>query len=229
MADPVTLRIDSSDLARGLSDLERKQLPIATVWALNDTAYAILAHTQSRMDRVFDRPTRFAKTAFMVWRAKKSTMTAEVKERPSAGSRHFLKVQEGGGTRPRTGLEGFLQGKLRGGQAAVPASGAKLNAFGNWSPAERKRATNDVTGGPVSGNGRTRYFVPGRGSRLSLGVWKRHGPKRKPKLTKVLHFTTAMPKFRERLGFYDGAEMTFDVQFPIEFTKAFERAIATAR
>lgn len=236
----VSMTINMDDLERGLSNVERKQLPQAMVWALNDTAADVLDHMRGRMDRVFDRPTRFAHNAFMVWRANKSTLTAEVKERPSVSSRHFLKVQESGGARPSTGLEKLIKSRVAfegDVQAVVPAKGARTNAFGNWSPGERNQvlsaiqaqrdsAANTSEASTKRRKGRAGYFVPRPGSNLSPGVWKRHGKKR---ITKVLHFTTAMPVYRERLGFYDGAQDVYEVQFPIHFSEAFARAMATAR
>lgn len=237
----LNMDIDPSDLARGLSDVQRKQVPIATVWGLNDTASDVLSHMQSRIDVVFDKPTRFAKNAFMVWRATKSTMTAEVKERPSVGSRHFLKVQERGGARGQTGLEKLLDSRLNyDGQivAVVPAAGAKLNTYGNWSPGERNKVlsavqsqrdskANSTDASKARSKSRVGYFVPRHGSKLSPGVWKRSG--KKGSLTKILHFTTAMPAYDKRLGFYDGAQSVFDDQFPTNFARAFQKAMATAR
>jgi hypothetical protein len=232
--------MDTSDFTKHLNDVQRRQVPQATVWALNDAATDVLDHMQTRMDSVFDRPTRFARNAFMVWRANKSTLTAEVKERPSVGARHFLKVQEQGGARSNTGLEKLMQSRVSFGgdiQAVVPASGAKLNAFGNWSPGERNRvlsaiqsqretSTNTTKDSGKRHSKRAGYFVPRAGSKLSPGVWKRQGKK---SLTKVLHFTTAMPTYRKRLGFYDGAEEVFETKFPIHFERTLARALATAR
>jgi hypothetical protein len=234
------MSIDTSDLDRGLNDVARRQLAQATVWALNDTAGDVLDHMQTRMGAVFDRPTRFALNAFMVWRATKSTLTAEVRERPSVGARHFLKVQEAGGARPQTGLERLMTSRLAyGGQinGVVPAAGAKLNAFGNWSPGQRNQVlsavqaqgdsrSNTTAASRKRAKGRASYFVPREGSRLSPGVWKRDGRKR---LTKVLHFTTAMPVYRERLGFYDGAQDVFDTRFPDHLARTFAKAMATAK
>lgn len=236
----LSCHVDMDRLRRGLSDVERKQLPISTVWALNDTASDVLAHMQSRMDVVFDNPTRFAKNAFMVWRATKATLSSEVKERPSVGSRHFLKVQERGGVRPQTGLERLMNTRLSYDgdiKAVIPAAGAKLNAAGNWSPGERNKVLSAVqaqrdTRSNTTAASRSRrksrisYFVPRSGSKLSAGVWKRDG---KGKISKILNFTTAMPAYRERLGFYDGAQDVFDAQFPVRFSEAFRKAMATAR
>lgn len=214
---------------------------MATVWALNDTAKDVLKHMQGRMEVVFDRPTRFTKNAFQVgpW-AKKSSPVVEVKERPSVEPRHFLKVQESGGARPKTGLERLMTSRLayEGDiQAVVPASGARLNSFGNWSPGERNQVlsavqaqgdarTNTSDASKARNKTRAGYFVPRPGSKLSPGVWRRKGKK---SLKKVLHFTTAMPAYQKRLGFYDGVAEVFDDRFRHHFERSLERAMETAR
>lgn len=244
MADTFTL--DASDFLRNIRVVERSQLPQATVWALNDTAQDILSHVQERMDVVFDRPTRFTKNALMVWRATKRTMRAEVKERPSVGRRHYLKVQEGGGARPQTGLERMLTSTLAWGGvlgAVVPAAGAKLNAHGNWSPGERNQAISAIQGWREVGYSanttaasakrkkgrRAAYFVPRQGGKLSPGIWKRTGKGKSERISKVAHFVSSAPVYRERLGFYDGAETVFADRFPVNFERAFARALATRR
>jgi len=234
----LSLRIDHLDLDRGLSELERQHLPRATAWALNDTAADVLEHMQNRMRTEFDRPTRFTLNAFMVWRAKPSALTAEVRERPSVGARHFLKVQELGGARPKTGLERLIgsrlayEGSIIG---VVPAAGARLNSFGNWSPGERNqvlsaiqaqgdsRANTTKRSAAKAKGKRAGYFVPRPGSKLSPGVWKRSG---RGRISKVLHFTSASPNYDRRLGFYDGAEAVFDARFADHLRRTLSRAMS---
>lgn len=239
-------RLDPSEFLAAARKLDAAQVPMATVWALNDTAQDILTHVQDRMDVVFDRPTRFTKNALMVWRATKARPQAEVKERPSVGKRHFLKVQEGGGPRPMTGLEKMLTSTLAwGGQlsAVVPAAGAKLNAYGNWSPGERNQAVSAIKGFREVGytanataastrrnkGKRAAFFVPRESSKLSAGIWKRTGSGKREKISKVAHFIDTAPQYQERLGFYDGAEEIFAERFPQRFAEAFAKALRTAR
>ncbi|QIZ79789.1 hypothetical protein [Thalassovita gelatinovora] len=246
MTDALSLHIDPKDFMRVTSAIERKQLPIATAWALNDTADDVLEHIQRRMEVVFDRPTRFTKNAFMVWRAKKSTLVAEVRERPSVGSRHYLKRQERGGVRKQTGLERMVMHNLAydGVLAAIiPTSAARLNAFGNWTPGERNQAVSAIkafgeTGYTANATAKSKarskgrraaYFVPQKGSGLSPGIWRRKGKGKRERVEKIAHFTDTMPRYHERLGFYDGAEQVFERMIAPNFRRAFEKAMATAR
>ena len=102
------LTIDDRDLQENLRALADRKINIAASWALNDTAKDVLTHVQDRMQAVFDRPTRFTLNAFTIRGARPNRLEAEVKERPSVGRRHYLKTQEFGGARRRTGLEGLL-------------------------------------------------------------------------------------------------------------------------
>jgi hypothetical protein len=239
------LHLDLSDFLKANDEIERKQLPMATAWALNDTAQEVLEHVQQRMEVVFDEPTRFAKNAFHVWRAKKTDLTAKVQERPSVGSKHFLKVQERGGRRPKTGLERMLSASLAYDgilAAVVPAAGAKLNRHGNWAPGQRNQAISAIKGWSETGykanatkdskarnRSRAAYFVPRSGSKLSPGIYKRTGRGMREKVVKIAHFLDSLPNYTERLGFYDGTEEVFDRRFVPNFKRAFEKAMETRR
>lgn len=236
--DDLTIALDDRDFRRQLSNLEVAELPKAASLALNDTAYDALKHVQSRMDVVFDRPTRFTKNALHVWRAKPDHLEAQVKERPSVGRRHYLKIEEAGGVRPQTGLEHLLATKVAYAgiiAAAVPASGAKLDGFGNWSTGERNQvlsalgAQRDKTANTTEASkarkkGRASYFVPKSG--LAPGVYRRTV---EGDLAKVLTFTTAMPSYNPRLGFYDGVEDVWTKRLTDHLNRHLAKAVSEAR
>lgn len=219
------LSVDDQEVQRALKNLSERDVKVAITWALNDTAEEVLKHVQDRIGQVFDRPTRFTKNAFTVRGARPSRLEAEVTERPSVGRRHYLKVQEFGGARGRTGLEALLSSRLAYDgsiQAAVPASGAKLDAYGNWSTGERNQALSavqsqrDQTANTTDASKRRNrkragFFVPRQGSNLSPGIWKRNPD---GSIQKVLHFTSVAPVYRERLGFFDGAAEVYADRLP---------------
>lgn len=232
------IKLDDRAFRRQLTNLEVAQLPFAGANALNDTAADALKHIQDRMDVVFDRPTRFTKNALMVWRAKKGNLEAQVKERPSVGSRHYLKIQEEGGVRPQTGLEKLLASKVSFAgilAAAVPAAGAKVDSYGNWSSGERNQVlsalgaqrdgrSNQTEASRKRNKGRASYFVPKSG--LSPGVYKRTLD---GKVSKVLTFTTSMPSYGQRLGFYDGVQEVWEAKLPQHLDRRLAEAVASAR
>ncbi|VDC31404.1 hypothetical protein [Pseudogemmobacter humi] len=229
------------EVLRSLDDFTARQVPQAIAWALNDTADLALKGVQDDMDAHFDRPTRWTKNAFMVWRANKRKLVAEVKERPSVGRKHYLKVQERGGPRPQTGLERLFNTRMAYAghiQSVIPAAAALRDAFGNWSVGERNRvlssvraqsdrAANSTKASKVRRKNASQFFVPRLDSRLSPGVWKRTS--RGAALKKVVHFSQAVPKYRKRLGFIDGAEARVRKEFPRFLARALEKAIRTAR
>ncbi|RWR31378.1 hypothetical protein D2T31_04930 [Sinirhodobacter populi] len=220
-----------------LRQLRDRDARIAITWALNDTATEVLSHVQNNMEQVFDRPTRFTLNAFTVRGARPSSLEAIVQERPSVGSRHYLKVEEAGGARPQTGVERNLNGRLAYSgiiEAAVPAAGAKLDAYGNWSRGERNQvlsavqAQNEASSNTTEASRkrnrkRAGYFVPRPGSKLSPGIWKRAA---NGDLSKVLHFTDAVPRYRPRLKFYEGAEEVYDRSFPRHLARTLAKMVA---
>lgn len=230
----LTIRIDNEALQRNLRQLGGRDAKQAAVWALNDTAADVLKHVHDRMDQVFDRPTRCTKSAFMLWRAKPATLEAEVMERPSVGRRHYLKAQELGGERGQTGLERRMASRLSATgqmQAAVPASGARLDAYGNWASAERKQAVDVVTSAapaptaaPTGRRQRKRagLFISKPGSNLSPGIWKRAPD---GTISKVMHFTSVAPVYSERLGFEEGAAEVYAARLPDHLARTFERMV----
>lgn len=230
----LTISIDDRQLRAHLDKLSGRRIRVAASWALNDTARDVLTHVQDRMDQVFDRPTRFTKNAFTVKGARPDSLVAEVKERPSVGRRHYLKVQESGGVRGRTGIEGLLDARLSYDgiiAAVVPAGGAKLNAYGNWDTGERNRvlsavqAQRDTTANTTKASRkrnrkRAGFFVPRAGSKLSAGIWKRDAD---GTISKVLHFTRAMPTYDPRLGFFDGAAEVYGRKLPQHLRRTIEK------
>jgi len=233
----LSMHMDITDFIRRTNDISRRHLPQAEVWALNWTADDALESLKDRMQVRFDRPTPFTQNAFHVWRATKANRVAKVQERPTVARRHFLKVQEEGGTRPRKGIEAMLSSMAsQAGEAVmgvVPTTGARLDAFGNWSSGERNQAVAGVRaiaargGAPAGTRGRrgATYFTPAHGG-LSPGIWKRTAP---DSLTKVATFLPRTPGYNPQLGFMDTSGEVYRERLPINFRRALDRALATAR
>lgn len=243
MAPVVSLRVDPSDLLRGLNDLQNRHLPQIEVWALNWTADDALNAVKDRMRVVFDRPTPFTLNAFQVWRATRSNRVAVVQERPSAGRRHFLKVQERGGARPLTGMEKLMAEKVVTAQilrSVIPATGgtfesAQLDAYGNWSRGERNKVLSqlqsqrDAAANETAASRRrkkgARYFVPRHG--LAPGVYRRDTPDAIP--VRVLKFSDKIPQYAPRLDFEGEVTRIYNERLAENLRRAFDRARQTAR
>lgn len=212
-----------------LRQIGHNHVPAATAMALNYTAYDAHDAIKDAMRFTFDRPTPFALNAFVVMRATPQRLVAEVKEKPSAGRRHFLKVQESGGVRPNTALEKLMQSRVATASyiaAVTPAAGARLDAYGNWSPGERNQVLSAIgaqrdrlaNATPVSKargrrRGRADYFVPKEGSKLSPGVYRREG--RDPVM--VLNFTKSMPTYEKRIDYTAIVKGMFEAVYEAHF------------
>ena len=235
----ITLKLDDRDLQVGLSGLSGQKVKWAAKDALDLTAADVLAHVRGRVDAVFDRPTSFTRNAFGMRKAHTERLEATVFERPRQANRDYLKVQEAGGLRPRTGLEELLNSRLAYDgliTAAVPAPFATLDAYGNWSKGERNQALSavqaqrDATANTTRASRRRNrkragFFVPGKDSRLPAGIWKRDPD---GVIYQVLRFTRVVPQYQKRLGFYDGADEVFEMRLPIHLRQQIEARIARA-
>ncbi|PTX38710.1 hypothetical protein IQ03_00576 [Gemmobacter caeni] len=237
--EELSIRVDDSQFRRHLTNLEVAQLPFAAANALNDTAKDALEYIQRRMEVVFDRPTRFTKNALMVWRADKRNLEAQVKERPSVGRRHYLKVEEGGGARPQTGVEKLLSSRVAWGgviRSVLPGEHARLDGSGNWSSGERNQVlsalgaqrdprTNTTERSAKRAPKRAKYFVPQHG--LAPGVYRRAKPD--DIAVRVLKFSDKAPKYTPRLGFYEGVDEVWQRRLPDHLDRRLAEAVARAR
>jgi len=212
--------------------LASNHVPNATCRALNDTAYDALDEVKKEMLSVFDRPTRFTLNALYVWRATVQNPVATIEEKNMVVGKHYLKVQQAGGVRPSTGLEGLLRSKVGNSSyiaAVAPAYGAKLDANGNWSAAERNQAlsgikaqrderTNTTNRSRKLSRNKSRavYFVPQEGSRLGPGIYRRNG---KAAPVKILNFLDARPKYEKRIDYRDVVERTAKAVYEAHFEK----------
>jgi len=190
----------------------------AVAIALTRTAQDVRRAEVDEMKRVFDRPTRFTLNSLFLDRATPQRLHAVVwlKESWPSKGQHYLRPQIHGGGRPVKRFEKLLQDKglLPPGMYAVPAGGARLDAYGNMSRGQLTQILSQLgayqeTGSQHNRTGSTRsrrtvkragqYFVarPGNG-RLPLGVWHKQGGTVKP----VLLFVKA-PRYEKRFRFYE--------------------------
>jgi len=246
MTSEMTLTADVSDFLRRADDLVTRQLPIIEVWAVNWTAYDAQAALKSRMQVVFDRPTTWTLNAFHVWRARKSSPFATVAPRPSMDSRHYLRVQNAGGARPQTALEKLMSHRVVTDQilrSVLPADGARLNAYGNWSPGERNQALSEIgaqrqdmrrgasanaTSASIARarkRGRDKYFVPKNGG-LAPGIWKRNA---RGDLSQVVFFSDKAPVYQPVLDFEGVVTKAYRERLAPNLQRAFDRALSNPR
>ncbi|RRH71392.1 hypothetical protein [Falsigemmobacter faecalis] len=234
------LRFDV-ETARFLSQVRKladRDIRTAASWALNDTAKEVQEQIRLRVDQVFDRPAPFTRNAFGVNRgARPSHLEVEIGERPSVGRRHFLKVQEHGGSRPQTGIEGRLTLAAPGTAVGiVPTPQARLDRYGNWSTGERNQVLSQLKVGRDVGyssnetassktrklrKASARYFVPKHG--LAPGVYRRNRTGDIP--IRILTFTSTAPVYDQTLGFNETAAAEFWARLPDHLARTLRRMV----
>jgi len=234
----LTITSNAVSFTKALEAVIAKQVPFATALALNDTATDVHADLVKRMSEVFDRPTPFTMGAFMIYRATKAALVSSVETKPQLGSRHYLRVEETGGPRRQTGFERLMGDRVAYAgvlQTILPADGAKLDAYGNWSKGERNQVQSainaqrdpysNMTKASFKRHGkRSRYFVPRHG--LTPGVYRRD---RNGTLNIILAFSAVVPTYTPRLGFEENGHRVAATRFPRHFRKRLIEALASAR
>lgn len=192
------------EVARGLSDFARNQLPFATALAVNEVLQDVVRNTQKRMRRVIDRPTPFTLRGFAIRRASKRRLVGQVFAKDIQGA--YLRWLETGGTRAPKG------------RANLVPVGARLNKFGNLPRGAigRTLARPKVFSGSPKGR-------PGAG-----GIYQRMGRGRNAHLRLLVHYA-ARSRYRPALKFIESATKTTAARLPGAWLRAFQKALATAR
>lgn len=224
----------------GLEDIYRRQIPFATAKALNETIDDLKAYHQGLLPSIFDRPTRYTINSLRTVKAASYRLTAGVffKEQFRDGS-HYVTPQVEGGTRRLKRFEYWLiqRGIMNSGEFAVPASGLKLDAYGNVPNGIVTMILSQLAVGPDpfqwetersrkrAGSSRTRYFVPAPGSSMKRGIWRR---KSKTTVEPVFIFVSGVT-YQKRYAFYDLSRWRAEGTFPVFFEKAMSDGIADQR
>jgi hypothetical protein len=203
----------------------------ATVYALTDAAKDIHSASKARIAEAFDRPTPYTRNSLMTRFARLSDATpaAEVRQKPTSAGRHYLAVEEEGGTRPQTGVERLLSRLLRGSgrlEAMTPARGARLDKSGSWSRGERSAALEALKrhrGASTTQTAtwsRLAYFAARPGGQLSPGIYARKADRT---IKKVAHITDRAPRYKPLLGLHDRAAQVFARRYPEHFARILDR------
>jgi hypothetical protein len=218
-----------------------KQATINVVLALNDSAYAAMQAAAKNMAQVFDRPTPWVLRSVRYKKATATKLEALIDfdawgNKTGVTASHILQAEIYGGVRKLKRHEVALQraGILPPGKAIVPGPAAKMDQYGNMSPAqivqimsyfksfgEQGYRANMRDGGKrlAKDNKKkgTRGFVyfalyqrhgkliPGIYQRISFGAL---GSAVKP----VMYFVD-LPKYKKRFDFYGVAERAAREEF----------------
>lgn len=243
------IRFDLSAFTRDLRDIERNKMPSVIRNALNDTVKEGRKVVQDEMDRVFDRPTPYAKRGVVYDRATKERLQAAVTvtgDRTNGGlpATAFLGPQIQGGLRTHKAFERQLiqRGLMQSTEVAVPASRAPLDRFGNMTQGFLNRVMADLQieyRGAGANRARTdkslkrnknyksaRFFVPKRSSRIAPGIWQ--GNPKDGTAFPVILFVRSRP-YRARFRLVEIVERHAVARLMSNFEKAFMQVMGRGR
>lgn len=248
-----------SDLEATISQWARvagDQMPYATAVALNRTATAAKEEIERQMPSLIDNPTPYTMRGFRLYRAKKERLVAEVDFRQAMGrgtqARDYLAPIVYGGERKLKAFERSLQrvGLLPSGMAAVPGSGATLDAYGNMSRGQitqilsyfkafgeqgyranitDKRKASMAKGSKRTGWVGTSYFVgKPNGGRHPAGVWMKTKTGADSSVIKPIIIFVTKPSYRKTLDVPGIAQRVIKDRFAEELSKSVAEAKRTA-
>lgn len=207
--------------------MSKRQIPFALKNAINKTTTQTKTDLEAKMRSVFDRPTPWTMKSLRIVYAKKNKLSGavQVKDKANKGTpaAFYLRRLIKGTPRPQKGFERWLRhkGLLRQGQYALPATGMRLNKYGNITAGMHRKI---MTGLATSGT--QKFFVPRPGGRLTPGIYQRMARR---KIKAKFIFVKTQPEYRGIFPFAATAKKTFKRHFAKNFERAFAQAKRTAR
>lgn len=249
----IDVRHNFQDVLRKLTDIQNRQVPFATMLALNETAFQIKREVEREMPKRLDRPTPWTLRSVRYTKAKKDRLFAEVWFDPWGNKRaitaeRWLGPHIFGAARGAKGFERRLRnaGILGSDEFVVPGAEAPIDRYGNVPGSfivkllSRLQAAEQVSGYSANETASSRkrrksrntrqveYFVARPGSHLAPGIWSRtyfgFGTAVKP-----IFLFVKQPRYRKRFPFFEIGQRVRAVEFPRRFDAAMQRALATAR
>jgi hypothetical protein len=243
------IKFDFSQFDRYLRDVERNRMPSVIRNTLNDTVKTGRIEVQTEMDRVFDRPTPYAKRGVVYDAATKENLRAAVVvtgDRTKGGlpATAFLGPQIEGGYRTHKAFERQLihRGAMQKSEVAVPARDTPRDRHGNMTQGYINRfmadlqidyrgagATRVRSDASVKRNKNyrsARFFVPKRGGQLFPGIWERNPGT--GGIKPVVLFLRS-EGYRIRLRLREVVERHVDTVLPMNFERHFDRHIRQGR
>src|SRR5688572_6410454 len=145
-----SILLDDKVLQAKYSDLEIRQLPFATVGAINDALFAARDAWRTQLGSVFDRPTSLTLNAVLYEKADKANLHGELFLRNEASKgtppSRYLVNQVRGGDRREKPFEFLLRqaGVIGADEFVMPARGFPLNAQGNLPAALTRTILSDL-------------------------------------------------------------------------------------
>lgn len=251
----INIADNALDVMRELDEIQHKQLPYATMVAINNTAAKAVAAEEREIKDVFNNPTPYTLGAVARTYANKQNLAARIYLKDFAGkgtpASKFLASEIEGGARKMKRFEIALQsvGALPSGFRIVPGAAAKLDSYGNMDRGQivqilsffkafpemgyKGNMTDKKRAALARGNKRTGamgyvYFVGRPGDRLPLGIWQRFTQGHGSLIKPVMIFVPHA-NYKKLYDFTYVGQKVIDREFIGEMKLAAEMALRTAR
>lgn len=250
--------IGLDELKRNLTDLEHKQIPFATMVAINRTAYTVSGLLSKKIASVFDRPTPWVIGSVRYTKATKRKLEAIIDldkwgNKQGVSVSQVLAAEIEGGPRKLKRFERALirMGVMRSNQAAVPGEAAIMDQYGNMSAGQivqilswfqafgeqgyKANSTDKTRARLAKGNKKKgtlgfEYFaLQTKWGKLLPGIYQRVKFASGSAIKPVLIFVGKRPTYKMRFDFYGYAEDRAYDEFRKEFPIALDEAVRTAR
>ena len=236
-----------------MSNLVAMQMPFAISKALNDTARTLVKKNRQDMTLIFNRTNTFTKNAFgssptrhgPMGAVKKGQYSVFIRRKEKQSGRHYLEVQEFGGSRKRTGIERLIQQNLPTQRLVAmvsPTHHFKRKKDGGISMGEVNKMlsalhlqADPLMNSPVRGQtGKTKrsrqFFTPAPSHPLGQG--KRFGIyERTPagNAKKMLNISERTPNYKPKLRFEERMHRYAPKVYRKKLAKAIAFALRTAK
>jgi len=203
------VKVETKQVTRWLSDIQRKQIPFATAKALTVTAAQAKKAIDVQLPKKLDRPTPFTRRAIGIKAARKTLLQSEVFVKDIQWE--YLKYAiEGGTRRPKKNA------------IATPGSKTKLNKYGNMPGARGKAAK-------LLANKKKYFSGKPRGHNgAPAGIWQRMGKAGRGTIRLVVQYKKQIT-YKKRLPFRKIVEGVVSHRWQKNFQQAFADAMRTAR
>lgn len=220
----ISIKTNADQLSKAIDDKFKKQIPFATAVAINATARQVQNAERENMVNVLDRPRPFTLSGVTVKKtASKASQTAVIDVKPITAS--YLEPYEIGGLN-----------KLNS-RALLKPVDIQLDEYGNLPKRTlaKLKARKDIFIGEVKGVKGVWQKPYRRPKNQKRGQSRRKGKIDKltnttGKLKLLIKFSDAHPiANKNRLHWGDLAGKTVSKVYPVEFSKAITKALATAK
>ena len=251
----ISIKHDVTQLQRKLGATKKNQVPFALRLTLNQLARSTKKDIEKQINAKVDRPTRYTQRSIRSQNATRKTMASKVAVKDNRRQNTLLEHLFTGGSRDNKRFEFKLRqmGVLPSGKYVVPGKFAPMNSFGNIKKSfinkivkffQSASASKPLTSGLAPGVWVRRFSRIQKKSRKKIGKTgsfeffvvhkqstssKSSGKRLKGQAPEPVLLFVDQPRYRKLFDMEKTASNVILRDLEAEFTKAYNRAVATAK